>query len=177
MRTFGSCAAAVIGRISDGLGAVAAVCMALLFLLMITEVVARGFFAHSLAFSWEVSGYLMGAAMFLGAARAMKAGAHVRITLLLGLLPDRTARWLDVAATLMGVLIAVMMFRAFALLTFNAWQRGVLSATVSEIPLFIPQSAFALGMLVLSLQLACRLIALLFPVDGSRGTPASGMSP
>jgi len=165
MRTFASSAAAVIGRISDGLGVVAAVCMALLFLLMIIEVVARGFFTYSLAFSWEVSGYLMGAAMFLGAARAMKAGAHVRITLLLGLLPDRAAHWLDVAATCMGLLIAVTMFRAFAALTFNAWHRGVLSATVNEIPLFIPQSAFALGMLVLSLQLACRLIALLFPAD------------
>jgi len=177
MRRFGLSVVAVIGRISDGLGAVAAVCMALLFLLMMVEVVARGFFTYSLAFSWEVSGYLMGAAMFLGAARAMKDGAHVRITLLLGLLADRLARWLDIAATIMGLLIATYLFRAFAALTFNAWHRSVLSATVNEIPLFIPQSAFALGMLVLSLQLLCRLIALLFPTDAPNAAGASGMLP
>lgn len=135
--------------------------MAGLFLLMITEVIARGFFSFSLGFSWEVSGYLMGAVMFLGAAQALKVGTHVRITLLLGLLPKRQAYVLDVASTIMATFLSAYMFRAFLLMTWNSWSRGTVSATVNAIPLYIPQSAFALGTLVLTLQLAVRVIGLL----------------
>lgn len=167
-----------VGGLSDALGAIAAICMAGLFLLMITEVIARSFFSFSLGFSWEVSGYLMGAVMFLGAAQALKVGAHVRITLLLGLLPKRYAYLLDLLSTSMATLLSFYMFRAFLQMTLSSWDRGTVSATVNAIPLYIPQSSFALGMLVLTLQLTVRVIRLLCDREsyGSNEGEATGAS-
>ncbi len=149
-----------IGKFSDVLGTLAALCMAGLFLLMIAEIVARGVFSTSLGFSWEVSGYLLGAVIFLGAANALRSGSHVRISFLLDMLPRHFSRALDVASTLVAALITAYMTYAFFKLGWTSWSREIVSATVVQTPLFIPQLIFAIGLATLFLQLVARLLSL-----------------
>lgn len=150
-----------IDRASSLLGAVAALGMAAMFLLMIAEIFARGVLGFSLGFTWELSGYLMGIVVFLGAARALSAGSHVRIMILLETLPRPAAKWIDVLATAGGALIVGYIAKALHLLAWTSYVRGTVSNTPERIPLFIPQSLLCLGALMLLLQLVARLVTLL----------------
>lgn len=150
-----------VDRASALLGAVAALGMAAMFLLMIAEIFARGVLESSLGFTWELSGYLMGIVVFLGAAHALRAGSHVRIMILLETVPRGVAKWVDVLATAGGALIVAYILKALHLLAWTSYVRGTVSSTPERIPLFIPQSLLCLGALMLLLQLLARLVTLL----------------
>lgn len=150
----------LIGKLSDALGVVASLCMAGLFLLMMSEIIARSAFSTSLGFSWEISGYLLGAVIFLGSAMALRNGVHVRISVLLDILPRRFSYGLDMVSTLAAALITGYMAYAFFKLGWTSWSRQTVSATVVEAPLFLPQVIYAIGLAALFLQLAARLLSL-----------------
>ncbi len=147
-----------IDRASDLLGAVAALGMAGMFLLMIAEIFTRGVLGFSLGVTWELSGYLMGLVVFLGSARALRAGSHVRIMLLLETLPKRYTKWIDVLATALGALIVGYIVKALHLLAMTSYTRGTVSSTPEQFPLFVPQALLCLGATMLLLQLLARLV-------------------
>ena len=128
--------------------------------LMLAEVVARNVFVQSLTFSWEFSGYLMGATFFFGAAYTLRSGGHVRVSLLAESLPPAAARVLDMAATLLGIAVTLFILYALADLTLTSFKRGILSFTPTQTPLIFPQGVLAVGGLILSLQMLARLIRL-----------------
>jgi len=129
--------------------------------LMLTEVIARSFLSTSLTFSWEFSGYLMGAVFFFGAAYTLRSGGHVRVMLLPEVLPPCAAWWLDFAATLVGSLVAAMLAFALSQLAWISFGRSIVSFTPTQTPLVIPQSVLAFGAILLCLQLIARLLRLL----------------
>lgn len=148
-------------RLAGWGGAFAAVCLLVMAVLMLSEVVARSFFADSLTFSWEFSGYLMGATFFFGAGYALRTGGHVRVGLLGEALPENAARWLDLGATVVGLGVTAIIFAALLELASISLGRQVVSFTPTRTPLVIPQGLIALGSLLLLLQLVARLIRLL----------------
>lgn len=143
------------------LGALAAGCLIVMFLLMICEVLMRGILGYSLGFTWEVNGYLMGGIIFLGLSNALRHNSHIRIRILLNLLPEKLSRWLDVFATLVAITISVYLLRAMSLLTWTSYIRNSVSSTPEQIPLAWPQAALCFGLLVFVLQLFVILIRLL----------------
>lgn len=140
---------------------VSAACLGSMTVLMLAEVVARNFLSQSLTFSWEFSGYLMGAAFFFGAAYTLRTGGHVRVSVLSETVPPIVAKVLEYVTTLVG--LVVVGFLAYALfdLAQTTFSRGVRSFTPMETPLIIPQGVLVLGALLLFLQMVARLIRLL----------------
>jgi TRAP-type C4-dicarboxylate transport system permease small subunit len=149
-----------IERLSRVLGALAGAGMALLFLLMIGEVFYRNITGRSLGFTWEFSGYLFGAIIFLGSAWTLRCGAQVRIRFMLDILPPRWARLLDVLACLCGLLIALYLFYALCGFTWQAWSRDIVSNTPEKVPLVWPRGLLTAGSGMLCLQILAQLIAL-----------------
>jgi TRAP-type C4-dicarboxylate transport system permease small subunit len=117
-------------------------------------------FPSSIGFAWEYSAYLMGAAFMLGSGLALRAGMHVRVELLLAMRGGRYTRAFEVASAAIGsafaVLLAYSLIR-FTLQSYSFDQRSPESFT----PLWIPQSALALGAAVLAIQMLVRLAACL----------------
>lgn len=138
----------------------ACVCVAAATILVLAEIVARKFFATSLAFAWEFAAYLCAAAFLLGAGHALATNSHVRVQLVLDVLPARGARALDVLASALVVLIAAYFAWAVGKLAWNSFADGTRSFLPSNVLLYPFQMAFALGAILLVLQALARLVRL-----------------
>jgi TRAP-type C4-dicarboxylate transport system permease small subunit len=101
----------------------------------------------------EFAGSLLAAASFLALAGTFKAGAHIRITMLLQALPPRARHvfelWAFGASALLCAYIAwqIARFAWFSLL-FDEVSPGVV-----RFPLMIPQAAMAAGAVILTVAL------------------------
>jgi TRAP-type C4-dicarboxylate transport system permease small subunit len=116
----------------------------------------------------EICGYLLAGASFLALAGTLKAGAHIRVTLVLAALSERTRRHLEIWA--FGFAAAASGYMTYQLANF-AWvslRFHEVSAGVVRVPLAYPQAAMALGALILTVALIDEVIIILL----IRGRPS-----
>ena len=126
----GACAAAAaldaierLGRLDGWIGAA---CLVTLTLLMLAEITVRAlsnfisWVPADIPVAWEYSSYLMAACFTFGAAMTLRAGGHIRVTLVLGRLAPPARRLLEIAASLVATLFVG--FLAIAMARF-AWTR------------------------------------------------------
>ncbi|KDC13299.1 TRAP transporter, DctQ-like membrane protein [Bordetella bronchiseptica E014] len=125
--------------------------------LMLAEVGARAM-GRSIPFSWEYCAYGMAAAFFLGMGAALRHGAHIRVLFLRDALPARPARLLDIAASCAGLALSAVIVVAQARLTGKSIARGLVSNTVMQTPLAIPQAVVLAGAALLALAFVARLL-------------------
>lgn len=106
----------------------------------------------------EIAGYFLAAATFMALAGTLKAGAHIRMTMLLRALPEPARRPLEMWALGFGAAAAAWMTGRLALLAQDSWRFNEVSVGVLPIPLAIPQAAMALGGVVLVIALVDELV-------------------
>ncbi len=152
---------AISDRVSVAVGAVSAVLLAAIAVLILSEIVARAAFNVSLSFAWEYSSYCMAVAIFCGASYALRTGAHVRVSLLTANVPPRFARAIDIVATVAGLAITGFIAVAMVQMAAGSWAGGSRSATSVATPLIVPQGGIAFGCVLFALQLAARLVRVL----------------
>jgi len=129
-------------RISGFIGQYAALAMVIVIVIGVTF---RYVLKLPLRFDAEYTGYLLIMIAFVGGAYALKAGAHVRVDIIVRTLPRRLHAWIQVVTDVislggMVVLLWFMWDMAFANLV-----KGVLSITPMETPLGIVQMLLPLG--------------------------------
>lgn len=155
-----------LGRLGGYLGAA---CLFGLTLLILAEIASRNLLNTNIAVAWEYSSYLMGAGFLFGAAVTLRAGGHIRVSLLLAHAGAAGRRVLEIVSAAAGT--ALTGFLAWSLFTFTlrAWERGQTS-TASDTLLWIPQSLVVAGAGLLALQMAARLIQALLnlPLEDPR---------
>jgi TRAP-type C4-dicarboxylate transport system permease small subunit len=106
----------------------------------------------------EICGYLLAAASFLALAGTLKAGAHIRVTLVLSAFSEKVRRYIEIWA--FGFAAAACAYGTGQLAHF-AWvslRFHEVSPGVIRVPLAIPQAAMAIGALVLTVALIDELI-------------------
>ena len=111
----------------------------------------------SIPVAWEWSSYLMAATFTFGAAMTLRAGGHIRVSLLLANAPPALRRLLDIASA--AVALVFMAFLAYAMVkfTYASYAKGQTSIS-SETPVWIPQAVVTFGMVLLALQFLARVI-------------------
>jgi TRAP-type mannitol/chloroaromatic compound transport system permease small subunit len=105
----------------------------------------------------EICGYLLAAASFLALAGTLKAGAHIRVTMLLGALSERLRRLLEIWAFALATVVAGYVSWNIASFAWVSYQFGDVSPGVVRVLLWVPQAAMALGALILTVALADEL--------------------
>jgi TRAP-type C4-dicarboxylate transport system permease small subunit len=104
------------------------------------------------------AGYCMAGAGFLALAYTLKKGEHIRVTLVLEHIGGRAHRalelWALFAATVLAALFAYYSIR----LAYQSWDFHDISTSNDATPLWIPQSAMALGTLVLLIAVLDELV-------------------
>lgn len=142
--------------------AFAAICAALLALILITEVIATSFFAWSQPWAIEYAIYLQCFVLFCGAGWTLRQGGHIRVGILLQALPPRAVRLLDLLGTTFA--IGVIGFACWAL-----WQQLLRTYDFASTsyypmatPIWIPQALLTLGVTLLLLAFLARLLRLAF---------------
>src|SRR3954467_2379741 len=95
-----------LGRLDGWIGAA---CLITLTLLMLAEVIVRAlsnfveWVPADIPVAWEYSSYLMAACFTFGAAMTLRAGGHIRVTLVLARVSPRVRRWMETVLAAMGV--------------------------------------------------------------------------
>ena len=150
----------IIDRICYYAAAVAAVFLAVLFVLGLSEIILRSAFRISLPFAVEYAGYLLVLILFLGSGWTLSQGGHIRVTLVSEYIGSRAAKRLDLICTVVGFCIAGLLSLSMIGFASGTWQRGTVSYFVSATPLAIPQMLLAMGLCILTLALFGRLLRL-----------------
>ncbi|MFW8595125.1 TRAP transporter small permease [Cribrihabitans neustonicus] len=109
----------------------------------------------------DFTGFFLAASTFLALAYALRAGGHIRVTLLTGKLPARPRRFADMAVTFVALLMSGYATWYMALLVLESHEFGDRSAGMVSVPLWIPQLPVAFGLAILTIALADELIGLL----------------
>ena len=143
------------------LGVAAAVLILLgMTALILTEVVLRTFFAASTHAADELVGYGIAGLGFLALGHALDRNALIRMNLVIShLRPDGTARRaVEVVCTLMGIFSCSIAFIFFARNVIRNYERGYVSETVAQVPLWLPELFVAIGLAIFVLQLVSYLV-------------------
>jgi TRAP-type C4-dicarboxylate transport system permease small subunit len=142
----------MLGRLDGWMGAA---CLVALTCLMLGEVLVRAlsdvfpWVPADIPVAWEYSSYLMAAAFTFGAAMTLRAGGHIRVTLVLARVRPATRRWMETVLAALGV--AFTGYLALAMVNFT-WR----SSISSESPLWVPQALVTFGICLLVLQFVAR---------------------
>ena len=151
-------------RVLDGLytlaGAVAALFLILILVIIVAQMVAR-WTGTTFPGATNYAGYCMAAASFFALAHALNHGAHIRVTLVLGRLGSMR-RYGEIWATGIAAIIATI-FARYAIKT-NWWSYKLndISQGQDEWPIWVPQIAMSIGTVLLAIALWDHVIRLIF---------------
>jgi hypothetical protein len=93
----------------------------------------------------EICGYLLAGASFLALAGTLKAGAHIRVTLVLAALSERARRYVELWAFSFAAVCAGYMTGHLANFAWVSFRFREVSPGVIRVPLAYPQAVMALG--------------------------------
>ena len=153
-----------LARLSSGLNRLGAGVSMLIIVYMLghilTEVVLR-LFSQSTYVLDEFIGYAVAAMIFLSLPYALEQGGLIRVSILLERLAPRWRGPLEMVATLGTLaafgLVAVIWFKGVQ----RSYQRNLISDTMAQTPLWIPESAVLVGLCMLCLTLLVRALVIL----------------
>jgi TRAP-type C4-dicarboxylate transport system permease small subunit len=109
----------------------------------------------------EFTGFLLVAVIFLALASSLRAGSHIRVSLVINRFGPRTRRWIELWCTASGAALAVY-FAVFSIdmvldsIAFNDVSPGIVA-----VPIWIPQSTMALGLIVFSIAMIDELVTVI----------------
>jgi TRAP-type C4-dicarboxylate transport system permease small subunit len=109
----------------------------------------------------DVAGLSMAASLFLGLAPTLRAGRHIRVALVLSRLPFRLRRGEEGIICLLGSLFFGYFGFHAAQMTVDSFTFGERTGGLLPIPLWIPQVAMSLGLLVMTVALVEDLVRVL----------------
>jgi TRAP-type C4-dicarboxylate transport system permease small subunit len=112
--------------------------------MILTQIVGR-WFGVIIPSTEDFSGYLLAAASFLALAYTFRSGGHIRVTLLVQLLPPSLKH--NLMYLVLGIFALIAGFGAYHLcyLVYESWSFKDLSQGYIAVPLWIPQLPMALG--------------------------------
>lgn len=142
-----------VDRLSGWLGALSALAVSAILVLVCVEIVMRNLLGRSTMISDELAGYLNAAAVFLGLGYTLREGAFIRVDSLYAKMRGQVllaARW---AFTLVTLLSVVVLLYYLAKHVLYLYQNNIRSDSLSQTPLYIPESVVVVGLAVLLLQL------------------------
>jgi TRAP-type C4-dicarboxylate transport system permease small subunit len=148
-----------IRRISRALGVAASTAVAVLMLLMVTDVAARAVLGVSVPGLIEVAGSLMVVAVFLGLAVGQRNSGHIRVKMLTDRLPTRLARPVRTGALTVSMALLVVMLVGAGERTVYAWSYGEVRYGLLAVPTWPGRLAVCVGVAALLLEMGASLDA------------------
>jgi TRAP-type C4-dicarboxylate transport system permease small subunit len=148
----------LIENLSDWIARISAVTLGLMTILILVEIFLWNIFTKTTLIADEYCAYGLAAIIFLGAGYCLKERGHIRITLVLGFLPEKLSRTITFVAT--GVTTAFMGYLWWYLFKMvRATVRyNTTSGTLTNTPLWIPQTLMLFGAACFFIQLLATTI-------------------
>ncbi len=161
---------AVIASVSSRLNALAAFVAAVILVamasLIIIEISLR-FFSMSTYMTDTLVGYGVAAITFLGMAWALEKGTMIRVTVVTQRLPASVRPWVDGVTLVAAIAMLAFLISYQWFILSRDFVRGTTTQNMLPIPLWIPDTIFFVGLMLLALQFVVRLLLLLTtPYEG-----------
>ncbi len=137
----------VLDKLYMGAGIVAGACIVFITLMILSQIVGR-WFGIIIPSTEAFSGYLLAAATFLALAHTFREGGHIRVTLLIHLLPSFWQRKLTLATLVVFTVMVGWGTYYLCHLVWESWHFQELSQGYIAIPMWIPQLPMALGAVI-----------------------------
>ena len=150
-----------IDRLSRLDGWLGAGCLVTLTALMLAEVLVRAlsnvfpWVPADIPVAWEYSSYLMAATFTFGAAMTLRAGGHIRVTLVLARVSPATRRRMETVLAVLGVGFCGYLAWAMAYFTWRSFESGQTSVSSGTL-MWIPQAFVTFGIVLLTVQFVAR---------------------
>jgi len=143
-----------VEKVSDWLARCSAVILGLLTVLILAEIFLWNVFEKTTLVADEYSAYGLAAIIFMGAGYCLKEKGHIRITLVLTFLPEKVTRWITFLATVLTTVFAGYLWWYLYKMVNSAYRYNSTSGTLTNTPLWIPQTIMLVGAAGFVLQLA-----------------------
>ncbi len=141
-------------------GVLAGLCLIAILFLIVVQMLAR-WTGEVFPGAPDYAGYAMAAASFLAFANALNKGSHIRVSIVLNALGERARWFLEIWCFAIGTAVAwYVSYFTYRMLGF-AIKFNDVSQGQDATPLWIPQSAMLIGMIILAIALTDNLISLL----------------
>lgn len=136
---------------------VTSVLLILSIALNFANVIGRYFFNASIFWAEEVMLYLMVGCVFLGNGIVAWSGRQIRMDVIVAMMPERAREALNLLAelVLIAVALAIIVFAFPVIRDLYGFDQRSQSA---EVPLYIPQSMVPIGLGIMAIMVAIRLL-------------------
>lgn len=134
-----------VESLSDWAVRLSAVVLALMTVLILVEILLWNTVEKTTLVADEYSAYGLAAIIFLGAGYCLKEKGHIRITLVLGLLPPGLARWITCLATAATTIFMGYLWWCLYKMVASTLRYQTTSGTLTNTPLWIPQTLMLVG--------------------------------
>jgi TRAP-type C4-dicarboxylate transport system permease small subunit len=153
-----------LSRLDGWLGAG---CLAALTSLMLAEVALRAlsnifpWVPADIPVAWEYSSYLMAATFTFGAAMTLRAGGHIRVTLVLARVSPKVRRRMETVLAIVGTFLCGFLAWSMAYFTWRSFESGQTSVSSGTL-VWIPQAFVTFGVFLLAVQFVARFFQAAF---------------
>ena len=137
-----------LDRLYDAAGALAALCLASIAVVMLAQAAMREM-GMLLRGADDIVAWLCAASAFLALGHTFRRGELVRVGIVIDLLPPRARRPVAVAALAITVAFVGYMVYAVVRFVYESWQFEEVAQGLIQIPIWIPQTSFVLGAIIL----------------------------
>jgi TRAP-type C4-dicarboxylate transport system permease small subunit len=149
-----------LDRLYAGSGALAALCLAGIFVVMMAQSLMRtaGFLFRG---ADDIVAWLCAASAFFALAYTFRHGDLVRVSLLIHRLSPARRRAAELICLGAAALVVGYMTWATGSFVYQSWQFGELAQGLIQIPIWIPQLGVVLGTLVLEVAVLDELVSVM----------------
>ena len=149
-----------LDRLYAASGVAAAVCLAGICVLMLAQAFAReaGILIRG---ADDISAWLCAASAFLALGHTFRKGELIRVGLLVERLGVVARCRMEIVALLLATLCTGYMTWAIVSFVFESWKFNEVAQGLIKIPIWIPQSAVALGVVIFLIAVLDELVAVL----------------
>ncbi|MCK5835683.1 MAG: TRAP transporter small permease [Desulfobacula sp.] len=145
-------------NLSDIMAKISAVILGLMTILILVEIFIWNMFTKTTLIADEYSAYGLAAIIFMGAGYCLKEKGHIRITLIMGFLPETLSRVIAFIATMITTLFMGYLWWYLFKMVKSAIRYESTSGTLTHTPLWIPQAIMLIGAGCFLIQLAATTI-------------------
>jgi len=114
----------MFGRLFDAMAALAALTLFAMVAVVTGDIVLRNVARGGFLWANEVSEYALYLMTLLTAPWLLRRGAHIRLDLVLVIVPARVAWLMEAASDILGFAVCVVLVRYGAAMTYDSWRIG-----------------------------------------------------
>jgi TRAP-type C4-dicarboxylate transport system permease small subunit len=149
-----------LDRLYTASGALAAVCLAGIAVVMLAQAAMREL-GLLLRGADDIVAWLCAGTAFLALGHTFRRGELVRVGILIERLPPRVRRASEIAALSLALLVVGYIVYAAARFVYGSWRFNEVAQGLIQIPIWIPQASFAAGAAVFFVAVLDELVVLL----------------